>query len=64
MKVTLDFKEMIFQITTEGIQKMYGYDKETARNIVEKSGLAWSIEVAPDMIAHCSQEQLVDMVMG
>lgn len=59
-----EFKEMIFKATTEGIMKIYGFDKKVSEKLVAQSGLGWSIEVAPDMVAHCSQEQLVDMVMG
>lgn len=58
-----EFKEIIFNSTIEGIVKMYGYDKETATNLVINSGLDKSILLFPDMIAHCSQEPLVDMVM-
>lgn len=60
----VEFKEMVFKDAIEGIMKMYKFDKKTSEKIVEESGLDWSIEVAPDMVAHCSQEQLVDMVMG
>jgi hypothetical protein len=59
-----EFKEMIFQYVIEGIMKIYKLDKETSEKIVNNSGLDWSIDVAPEMIAHCSQEQFVDMVMG
>lgn len=59
-----EFKEMIFQYVIEGIMKIYKLDKDTSEKIVFNSGLDWSIKVAPEMIAHCSQEQLVDMVMG
>ncbi|WP_123054224.1 hypothetical protein [Clostridium sp. JN-1] len=59
-----EFKEMIFKATIEGIMKIYGFDKKVSEKLVAESGLDWSIEVAPDMVAHCSQEQLVDMVMG
>lgn len=60
----IEFKEMIFKATIEGIMKIYGFDKKVSEELVAESGLDWSIEVAPDMVAHCSQEQLVDMVMG
>ena len=58
-----EFKNMIFKITIEGIMEIYNLDRETSEKLVNESGLDWSIKVAPDMIAHCSQEQLVEMVM-
>lgn len=60
---TSELKGIIFKSTIEGIMKIYGFTRENAENIVNNSGLEWSIEVASDIIAHCSQEQLVDMVM-
>jgi len=59
----IEFKKLIFNSAIEGIMKMYGLDREVSEKLVNESGLDWSIKVAPDMIAHCSQEQLVDMVM-
>ena len=58
-----EFKNMIFKITIEGIMEIYNLDRETSEKLVNESGLDWSIKIAPDMIAHCSQEQLVEMVM-
>lgn len=61
---TTELKQLIFKSAVEGIMSIYGFDKKISENLVNESGLDWSIKVAPDMVAHCSQEQLVDMVMG
>lgn len=60
----IEFRKMVFKDAIKGIMKMYKFDENTAKKIVEESGLDWSIKVAPDMVAHCSQEQLVDMIIG
>lgn len=60
---TIEFKKLIFNSAIEGIMKIYGLDREISEKLVNESGLDWSVKVAPDMIAHCSQEQLVDMIM-
>ena len=59
-----EFEKMIIQNTAQGIIDMYGYDRETVEKIVAESELRWSIKVAPEMISHCSKEQLVDMIIG
>ena len=60
---TIEFKKLIFNSAIEGIMKIYELDREVSEKLVNESGLDWSVKVAPDMIAHCSQEQLVDMIM-
>lgn len=58
-----ELKKIIFKSTIEGIMKIYGLDEDSSKNIVYTSGLDRSIRIAPEMVSHCSQEQLVDMVM-
>ncbi|WP_026881470.1 hypothetical protein [Clostridium akagii] len=58
-----ELKEIIFKATIEGIMKIYGLDENYSKKIVENSGLDRSIRINPEMVSHCSQEQLVDMVM-
>ena len=58
-----ELKRTIIKATVEGIMKIYGLDENSSKKIVNNSGLDRSIRIAPEMVAHCSQEQLVDMVM-
>ncbi|NLZ34621.1 hypothetical protein N3C_2639 [Clostridium sp. N3C] len=58
------FKEKVIEDTIKGIIKIYGYSRAAAEKAVKESNLQWSIDFAPDMIAHCSLEQLVDMVIA
>jgi hypothetical protein len=58
-----DFKLDVISYVIEGIVELYGYDPAEAERAVKLANLEWSIDVAPDMIAHCSLEQLIDMVL-
>lgn len=59
----IELEKIILNSAVEGVMKMYNLDRETSEKLVDESGLEWTIKVSPDMIAHCSQEQLVDIVM-
>lgn len=63
MEYNEEFKENIFNYTIEGIVKLYGYSIESSTKLVNESELDKSILLFPNMIAHCSQEQLVDLVI-
>lgn len=58
-----EFEKMVIEDTVKGIIDMYGYTRDIAEKLVTESELKWSIKVAPDVIAHCSKEQLVDLII-
>ncbi|WPC42800.1 hypothetical protein [Clostridium sp. JS66] len=58
-----NMKELIIIEAINGIVKIYGIDRNVAKEIVNQSGIDHSIEIAPELVMHASIEQLVDMII-
>ena len=58
-----ELKRTIIRFAEDGLVKYVGMTSEQAKNKVKQSTLEKSIDRAPDIIAHYSQEQLVAAVI-
>lgn len=64
MNFDLEFRQDMYKYATESIIEVYGYDYNEALKLVENSkSLKHSLNYAPDMVAHYSEEQLADLVL-
>ncbi len=54
-----ELKKSIFKFAEDGLIKYLNISREEAKEYIKKSTLEKSIDRAPDVVSHYSQEQLV-----
>lgn len=59
-----EIKEIVIAAAIHEMIEYYNLDKTEAEEFVKKSGLEKYIELAPDLAAHCSVEQILDMIVA
>ena len=55
----IELKRSILKFAEDGLIKYLSVTREEAKNYIKKSTIEKSIDRAPDVVAHYSQEQLV-----